>query len=309
MKRYIPLFERTVYDWKGQGNDITNRTWKDRQKIKGTVENAPYLQISDFDRRTGIITYLAEPTDTEADKQAGKIHNPKRELDFQGHWKPGTTNAYTVELQFDEWNRWIDDWDNLSLDEFKDFLKVCDVRWFCSCPAWNYWGMKYQATKDDSSIYKQNISDSGIRKGGKKTRDYTGHPRPSLCKHCLAVEAKLLRRPEQVLREIQIALGLKPTQTKKKPAKEPEVNPISSVKSVDIKKFPEPEIRAISRKTPPEKETLPEPEIKPVSKKPPAKKKFPEPEIKAVSKKPVAKKIMPEPEIEPIESGEEETEE
>lgn len=177
--------EDTIFDFKGKGNLVTNRTYADRKKIKGGMEKN--LILVDFDPGTAIITYLAEPT--------YKFSNV--ELDIKGHDK-GLTNSYTVEVEFQDYNKWIlpEEWKNVSKEDFVDFLKVCDVKWFCSCKGFNYTGIKYQLTQANAAIYKQNIPDT-------EWKDKTQTPRPSLCKHCLAVATKLIRYPTQSLAEIK----------------------------------------------------------------------------------------------------------
>lgn len=297
IEKYVPLFERTVYDWKGQGNDITNRTWKnsienkmieftiydwknkltsitkktyaDRKKLRGVLEKG--IQFIEFDKAHSMAKFLVEPTfDFEAKEAglAGELRN---------------TNSYEVDLEFVDYDKWIDNWETASLEDFQDMVKVCDVKLHCTCPFWYWGGLRYQATEYDSSIYPLHIPD---RHWHQKNEPGL----PGICKHQQGVIVKFLRFPEQIFRDIQIKMGIKP-------------------KKVVVDKIKEPNVKRISPEKIKTQIITIEPEIKPISKPKPELKKTPEPIIKPISKKKTQTKEFPEPEIEPIESEEEETEE
>jgi len=178
--------EFTIYDLQKRVNQVIKRTAGERRKIKGVMERG--LQFVNFDPLLGIAYFLAEPTRKfSAD-----------ELDFQGNPK-GATSAYTLEVRFVDFKSWFEDWRKVTLEEFKDFLKVCDVQFFCSCPAWHFM-LKYQNTQTNTAIYKTNIPDP-------VWAQRSGQPRgANLCKHGMAMTTKLTRYPGQLLKDIQSKL-------------------------------------------------------------------------------------------------------
>lgn len=184
--------EFTVYDLKAAQGSITKRTAGERAQKKGTPDRG--AEVISFEPSTGIIEWLIEPTDKFSSE----------ELDARA--KPaGNTSAYKTEVQLENYRDWVSSpgdeygvqaWKKMDVEGFKEILSVADIKLFCSCYGFNYWGYKYQLTQAGAAIYPQTIPDA-------KRSKQTGMPRPQVCKHCVAVLDKLVRKPEEVLKQIQ----------------------------------------------------------------------------------------------------------
>jgi hypothetical protein len=167
----------------------------ERAQKKGTPDSG--AEVISFEPSTGIIEWLIEPTDKFSSE----------ELDARA--KPaGNTSAYKTEVQLENYRDWVSSpgdeygvqaWKKMDVDGFKEILSVADIKLFCSCYGFNYWGYKYQLTQAGAAIYPQTIPDA-------KRSKQTGLPRPQVCKHCVAILDKLVRKPEEVLKQIQAVI-------------------------------------------------------------------------------------------------------
>ena len=190
--RLTRWLEFTIPDWKTQVTDVIKRTYADRRKIKGAIEKS--VQLVSFNSKIGEAQYAVEPTK--------KFQNTK--ADIVDGTAEGDTNLYTVRVMFVDWEKWIpqQEWKSLSIGDFNDFLKVCDIKWSCDCMSYHWTGLKYQQSQANSAIYKTNIPDNKWRPRHTKN----GGKVPGTCKHQQAVIAKLLRYPATMLNEIKKSL-------------------------------------------------------------------------------------------------------
>lgn len=106
---------------------------------------------------------------------SGRADSPIINFSTQATFTP---NKYRTRIQLVDLKKWRTGKElyTMSAKEFREILDVCDVRFDCTCMAWHWIGMKYDATELDSAIVKTNIPHPvwGKRKG---------FASPSLCKH------------------------------------------------------------------------------------------------------------------------------
>lgn len=183
MKPYKSLFsEFTVAEIVNQLSPVIKRTYGDRKRKKGAGGRAS--QLADFDVKTGTAKFLVEPTNSFSTKVA----------DLNGNLR--AASAYEADIQFVDFDKWVDDWKTITLDEWKDILTVADVRLHCNCGSFHWTGIRYQWSELDSAIHPINIPDPHWRK------IHTDSGVPTLCKHLEEVIKKIRRYPAQIRNEI-----------------------------------------------------------------------------------------------------------
>lgn len=184
LKPYISLYkEFTINDIKGQLSPIIKNTYSKRKKIKGSRGRAS--QFIEFDTKKGIAKFLVEPTN----KSATQV------VDLNGNLRPDT--VYETSIEFVDYDKWVDDPKNLTLDEWKQILTVADVKIHCNCGSFHWTGLRYQWSELDSAIYPLHIADPVWRKR------HTEGGVPSLCKHLEEVILKIRRYPMQIYNDIK----------------------------------------------------------------------------------------------------------
>lgn len=186
------LKEFSIDQWSKHISGVTRYYKNERNGILGQEKKV--AKIFDYDPDTDILTLKTNPTYFSSTQGYNNKTNSWKRL-----------RSYTVKIQFTDFKKYtkqasekqkrtINIW-NLSPSTFRKILKVANIKVDCNCASFNWQGKRYRATKVDSAIYPQSISDPIWRKvhGGS---DY-------LCKHLAGIVPIVLKASDKVLKLVQ----------------------------------------------------------------------------------------------------------
>lgn len=173
-KELIQLKELTIADWSRPSAimPIIKRTSAKRKEIAGDEKVlSKFLGVSGK-ADSPIVNFRTKSTDK--------------------------TETYRTKIQLIDLNKWRQDkyLYSLTLSEFKEILKVCDIKLYCECPFWHWGGLKYMATELNSAIDKTSISNPVWSKR-------PGYAEPSLCKHLKGVIKLVSPNAKRILEAIK----------------------------------------------------------------------------------------------------------
>lgn len=170
MKR---LKEFTIIDFKGQMSAITRKYAKKRKAILGQEK----LILSSF--KNNILTIKVFPTN------GGKVR-----VIFDGGKRESTSSYYLVKIYFIDFEKWVPNPKELDEKEFRQILRVCDIKLNCTCAAFHYQGFRYKLSQLKSALFPTTIADphwDKYHKGG------------LICKHQAVVLNRFLTNARQVM--------------------------------------------------------------------------------------------------------------
>lgn len=170
----IRLKELTIADWSRSSAimPIIKRTSAKRKELAGEEKVlSKFLGVSGKPN-SPIINFLTKSTDKT------QIYRTRIQLIDLKKWRKG---KYLY---------------NLTGDEFKEILQVCDIKLSCECEFWHWGGLKYMATELDSAIDTTDIPNPVWRQ--KK-----GYSEPSLCKHLKGVIRLIKPNSGRILKAIK----------------------------------------------------------------------------------------------------------
>jgi len=171
------LKEFTIVDFKGQASAITKKARRDRKTKLGEEK----LILSSF--RDSILSVKVLPTN------GGTVS-----VMYDAGNRQSSAKFYVVKIKFLDFSKWIPNRKKATPQEFKDILKVMDVKLNCSCPALHFQGFRWKLSQLQSALYPTNIPDphwNKYHKGG------------LICKHLYVVLNRFFTNSDQVLRFIK----------------------------------------------------------------------------------------------------------
>lgn len=169
---YLTKFtEFSIDDFRKYISPKTIHFQKQRQSIKG--KEIKIAKIVSFDFDTNTLTIKTEPTYdfdvwTLPDGKTGDNGVKDKE--------------YTIQIELVDFDKWKDsEWNTMKLSEFKEILKLVDIKLNCSCYSFFFQGHRYELSSLDSAIYPYDGPDSGL------WRKQRHENKAGLCKHLAAV--------------------------------------------------------------------------------------------------------------------------
>jgi hypothetical protein len=171
------LKEFTIVDFKGQASAITKKARRERKAKLGEEK----LILSSF--RDSILSVKVLPTD------GGVVS-----VLFDAGKRQSKAKFYTVKIKFLDFSKWIPNKKKTTPQEFKDVLRVMDVKLQCNCQAFHFQGFRWKLGQLKSALYPTNIPDphwDKYHKGG------------LICKHLYVVLNRFFTNSEAVLRFIK----------------------------------------------------------------------------------------------------------
>lgn len=188
MDNTYKLTEFTVDEFRKYVSPKTRYWQAERKKERG--KEVALARIIDYDFDRNILLIATEPTYNFN----ALAYNPGQN-GGPGH----VDNIYEIEIQFVDIDRWRDSpWSEIKLKEFKDILKVVDIKLNCSCFAFYWQSHRHELTTLDSAVYPYSGTDTGewkARHSGK----------PGLCKHLSAILPILNFQAPAILKTIRDA--------------------------------------------------------------------------------------------------------
>lgn len=170
---------------KEKGNEIEKKGGGKSKNVEAKI-----ARVIDYDFDRNILLIATEPT-----YNFNIIAYDPGENGGSGH----KDNIYEIEIQFIDIDKWRNSsWSEIKLQEFKDILKVVDIKLNCTCFAFYWQSHRHELTQLDSAIYEYNGTDTGewkARHDGK----------PGLCKHLSAVMPILNFQAPAILKAIRDA--------------------------------------------------------------------------------------------------------
>jgi hypothetical protein len=107
-----------------------------------------------------------------------------------------------MQIQFVDLDKWKDKpWAEMTLKDFLDILKVCDVKFDCGCYGFHWLGNRYKLSRLKSAIYPTNIPD---KVWGPRQQNKNG-----VCKHLLGLITDFEKMAPQILQKIKDLAKLK----------------------------------------------------------------------------------------------------
>ena len=172
---YLELDEFTFDDWRNYVSTKTKFFKKQRGSVKG--KEVKVAQVVDYDFDRNILTILTEPTyNFDA-----WTYPDGRKGDYSPNQNAVKDNVYTIEVLFEDIDKWRDKpWQDITLAEWKEMMKVVDVKWNCTCKSFYWQSHRHELTTLDGAIYPYKGPDKGIWK--KRHNNQSG-----LCKHLAAI--------------------------------------------------------------------------------------------------------------------------
>lgn len=179
----------TLNQWKNQIMPIVMRTSLERRKTVGDEKLVVRFIGLEGKASNPILVFWTIPT---YDPQVQVVKNGKASV-------KSFSNTYMEKIQLMNFNKWRKGkyLHNMSLEEFKEILDVCEIKVDCSCMFWHWGGLRYMATELDSAIYPTNIPNLVWR-----TRK--GYSEPSLCKHLKFLLPIIKFNSPTILKQIKI---------------------------------------------------------------------------------------------------------
>lgn len=186
-------------------NETTIRDILSEDEFK-ELQSLKELTIADWSRPSAIMPII-QRTSAKRKSTAGEEKILSKYLGVSG--KPNSpiinfrtkstdkSETYRTQIQLVDLNKWRKDkyLYNLTLSEFKQILKVCDIKMDCECKFWHWGGLKYMATQLNSAIDTTDISHPVWSKR-------TGYAEPSLCKHLKGVIKLVVPNSARILQTI-----------------------------------------------------------------------------------------------------------
>lgn len=188
------LNEFTIDDFRKYVSAKTKKFRRLRKQEKG--KEATVARFIDFDFDTNTLTILTEPTYN---------FNARTLPDGSNGNFIKKDNVYTVDIQFVDLDKWKDKpWNEIKLQDFKEIIKVADIKLNCSCFAFFWQGHRFELTTLDSAIYPYSGKDSGLWRNN--VGGFNGHGgQAGMCKHLAAIMPLLNFQAPAILKAIRQA--------------------------------------------------------------------------------------------------------
>lgn len=195
-----PLQEFTIKDFKNASSSTTRTHRVVRNVVKG--QEVRLAKAVDYDFNKNILVLLTPPT----------FKAPSPSIS-NGIGRPILKSLYMMQIQFVDLDKWKDKpWGEMTVKDFLDILKVCDIKMDCSDMSFQFQGMRYKLSRLKSAIYPTNIPDPVW---GPRHQNKNG-----LCKHLLGLITDFEKMAPQILDKIkQVAKTKKIDQQEVKPVK------------------------------------------------------------------------------------------
>lgn len=182
------LTEFTIDDFRKYVSPKTKHFRRLRKEEKG--KEVKIARVIDYDFDRNILLIATEPT-YDFNIMA---YNPGED-GGKGHKE----TIYEIEIEFVDIDKWRDSpWSEIKLKEFKDILKVVDIKVNCTCFSFYWQSHRHEMTQLDSAIYPYNGTDTGVWK--KRHSNKAG-----LCKHLSAILPILNFQAPAILKTIREA--------------------------------------------------------------------------------------------------------
>jgi hypothetical protein len=180
-----PYKEFTIKDFKNASSPLTRTHRVVRNVVKG--QEGRLAKLVDYDFKKNIMVFLTPPTFRAP---APNILNGRITANRQ------LKSLYMMQIQLVEIDKWKGKkWQELTLAEFKDILKVVDVKFDCTCSSFHWQGMRYKLSRLKSAIFPTTISDPVW---GKAHQQKNG-----LCKHLLGLANSIDQMSPQLLTKLK----------------------------------------------------------------------------------------------------------
>lgn len=150
LETYDSYKEFTVYDFKKQISSYTKKFRSIRDKIRGKEPNLATVVDVKRKGKDLDIYFLTVPTYSDNELEVIGVSGRMRQ-----------TNAYQIVIRIVDFFNWGNiPYNKITADKINEILKVADVKFWNSSPAFLWQGYAYQLTQINSSIKPVKIPDT-----------------------------------------------------------------------------------------------------------------------------------------------------